>query len=304
MGIEAVAQAPRDIGEVVETFDFEQWTGPFTPDVQARAIAALEAGKVLFFPHMPFILQSGEQRFLSPAILDGKSKNVSFDIRKPGVRGAVGTEQEQAELAVLMDRYARTTRDFVRALFPHYAPALIQARTSFRPAEISGRKSSYRKDDTRLHVDAFPSTPTQGSRILRVFANVNPDKGRDWRLGEPFPAVAERFLPHVPRSVPGSAWLMHRLGITRKRRTAYDHIMLHIHDAMKADLDYQANVQQNAFTLPPGASWMCYTDLASHAAMAGQHALEQSFYLPVSAMQYPQHSPLGVLEKLVRRKLV
>ena len=57
---------------------------------------------------------------------------------------------------------------------------------------------SWRADDRRLHVDAFPSRPNYGERILRVFTNVNPDgEPRVWRVGEPFEAVARRFLPRA-----------------------------------------------------------------------------------------------------------
>ena len=38
----------------------------------------------------------------------------------------------------------------------------------------SGRRTSWRKDDTRLHVDAFPTRPMRGRRIMRLFSNVHP----------------------------------------------------------------------------------------------------------------------------------
>jgi hypothetical protein len=42
-----------------------------------------------------------------------------------------------------------------------------------------------------MHVDNFPSTPTRGKRILRVFTNVNPSgRARVWRMGEPFEQMA------------------------------------------------------------------------------------------------------------------
>jgi len=42
----------------------------------------------------------------------------------------------------------------------------------------------------------------------------------------------------------------------------------------------------------------------SHAAMAGQYQLEQTFLLPVSAMQQPERSPLRILERIKKRALV
>jgi hypothetical protein len=79
--------------------------------------------------------------------------------------------------------------------------------------------------------------------------------------------------------------------------------MLGIHDRMKADESYQSQVPQVQLAIPPGTSWACYTDSVSHAAMSGQFAFEQTFYLPVSAMKDPERSPLRVLERLVGRAL-
>jgi len=79
--------------------------------------------------------------------------------------------------------------------------------------------------------------------------------------------------------------------------------MLGIHDRMKADQGYQSQVAQTQLAIPPGATWACFTDLVSHAAMSGQFAFEQTFYLPVIAMKDPERSPLRVLERLAGRAL-
>ena len=42
----------------------------------------------------------------------------------------------------------------------------------------------------------------------------------------------------------------------------------------------------------------------SHAAMAGQYQLEQTFLLAVDAMQQPERSPLRILERIKKRALV
>jgi hypothetical protein len=190
-------------------------------------------------------------------------------------------------------------------LVPAYADGLKRARTSFRPVEISGRASSARHDDRRLHVDAFPSRPLRGMRILRVFSNIAPDGAqRDWRVGEPFPAFARKFRKHVRGPWPGQAWVMARLGLTKGVRSAYDHAMLRLHDAAKLDEAYQREAPQVPVAFAPGTSWMCYTDSVLHAAMAGRFALEQTFHLPVDAMVTPELSPLRVLESLAGRRLV
>ena len=115
-----------------------------------------------------------------------------------------------------MDRYGRAAEGLVRGLVPAYAESLERARTSYRPAEISGRFYSPRHDDRRLHVDAFPSRPLRGRRILRVFTNVAADGApRAWQVGEAFAGHAARFLPRLRRPLPGTAVLLERLGITR-----------------------------------------------------------------------------------------
>ncbi len=76
--------------------------------------------------------------------------------------------------------------------------------------------------------------------------------------------------------------------------------MLQLHDAMKADMDYQQRAEQIVHDFPAGSTWVCYTDQVSHAALAGQHQFEQTFKLSVAKMHDPRTSPLRVLEGLVR----
>src|SRR5206468_11945641 len=207
-----------------------------------------------------------------PKIADPAAKNVSYDPATAMLKHAAGSPNDLAAIEHMMRRYSDHALALVRTLLPDYAGALELGRTSFRPVEISRRALSPRKDDTRLHVDSFPSTPTGGKRILRVFTNVNPSgEGRHWRLGARFEEVARAFLGSVPPRVPGSAWVMNAIGATKSYRTAYDHAMLHIHDRMKSDDVYQGRVAQNEFSFPPGSTWIVYTDKVSHAAMTGQH---------------------------------
>jgi hypothetical protein len=165
-----------------------------------------------------------------------------------------------------------------------------------------GRETSWRKDDRRRHVDAFPSTPTGGARILRVFLNV--DQGgmpRCWRAGPDFEAYASTFLPRLSRPVPGMASLLALLGITKSRRTAYDQLMLGLHDAAKRDTAWQETTPALEVEFSPGQVWMCFTDQIPHAAVSGRNALEQSFYIGPDALVAPAQSPLGVLTRLTGR---
>jgi hypothetical protein len=289
--------------EILEPLDITSWQGPFLPDIVAKAADALETGKLFYAPRLHFELSESERRFLSPQYLYGKSKNISFRPGSSVLRGTRCQGSEHDELLGMLQRYASHTADLLKALCPNYGRHLTPGFTSFRPAEIAGRPTSWRHDDTRLHVDAFPSRPLQGLRILRVFTNVNPQTPRMWRVGETFEQVAAKFLPTIRPPLPGSSSLLYLLRVVKGRRTEYDHFMLGIHDRMKADQGYQSQVAQTELAIPPGTTWACFTDSVSHAAMSGQFAFEQTFYLPVNAMKDPERSPLRVLERLTGRTL-
>ena len=292
---------------MMTTFARQSWDEKATDADQSGAQAALETGNVLFIPNLPFVLREEESVFVSARYTNPRSKNISFNPITAELRG-IGDgvrPEEHTFLTGMMARYAQVTRRLFDCLFPGYAPFLETGRTSIRPAEIAGRAApSYRKDDTRLHVDVFPSSPVRGKRILRVFSNVSPDgKSREWRIGEPFEVTARRFVGKIRPPLQGSAMLLQVLRVTRGRRAAYDHFMLRMHNHMKADSAYQNDSPQSHVRFPPGSTWIVFTDQVPHAAMAGQHALEQTFYLPISAMAMPEQSPLRILEKLTRRTL-
>jgi hypothetical protein len=279
----------------------KQWDGSGDPARQATVRQALEDGQVVLLPRLGFDLQKTEYPLLNGAAT-GNAKNISWDPVR-GVRGQ-GEARDAALLAALMHRYAQQSRSLLASLLPAYLPQLQQGRTSFRPVEIAGRATSWRKDDTRLHIDSFPASPTQGKRILRVFSNIHPhDAPRVWKLGAPFEQVAQRFLPAAPRPRPVTAALLQWLNVTKSLRTPYDHYMLQLHDAMKADLAYQAQVEQYTHAFLPGQSWIVFSDAVSHAALRGQHALEQTWLLPVAAMADPAKSPLAILERQLQRPL-
>ncbi|MCE5316609.1 MAG: Kdo hydroxylase family protein [Parachlamydia sp.] len=288
-----------------ETLNISSWEAVIPAEMQNRASEALENGKILYFPSLPFSLSQEELLLLSPEKTDPKSKNISYDLQQDRVGGALCTEEESRHLKTMISRYAHQSRRLMEALIPHYSPYLFQGKTSLRTVEILGRRASFRKDDTRLHVDSFPSNPVRGRRILRMFTNINPDgKPRVWRAGEPFDDVVRKMGPRTSSPIPGTALLLKLLRITKGVRTPYDHYMLQIHDRMKRDLQYQKNVPQEEIQFPAGSSWIVYTDQVSHAAMSGQHVLEQTFYMPVNGLRNPETAPLSVLEQFFKRQLV
>jgi hypothetical protein len=257
---------------------------------------------VLVLPHLAFDLEPAERRFLDVRWSDARAKNISLD--GSSIRGARGDPADLAALARMIERFASSASALVAALFPRYAPHLQRERTSFRPHGAAARTVSWRKDDTRLHLDAFPTSPTRGARILRVFSNVNPEgRPRTWRVGEDAEQVSERFARELSVPMPGVHLVLAALRITKQVRTPYDALMLQLHDRMKQDESYQSSSPQEQVDLPAGSTWLTFTDQVSHAAMAGQYQFEQTFLVPVSAMLDEHRSPLRILERIKGRRL-
>lgn len=282
------------------SFETAGWSGPW-PETAADA---LEQGAVVHFPKLVFELQPEERTLVGSGLAVAGAKNISLDPASGRLGGVDGGDAPVEALTRMMSRFRDLARGLMLGIAPSYGARLETGRTSFRPVEIAGRPpSSWRSDDTRLHTDAFPSTPTRGRRILRVFANVDPEgRPRLWRTGQPFEQVATTFLPRIRPPLPGSAALLRSVRLTRSLRSPYDHYMLRLHDMAKADAQYQTNSPRREIAFGPSV-WLVFTDQVPHAALGGRNALEQTFYLPVAAQRHPELAPLRVLERLTGRRL-
>jgi len=265
---------------------------------QQESIDVLEAGQVLFFPEHFF--STVDPSLMTETILDGQHKNVSYDYKKNKLGGyKKDMVNLQSKLETFMRGYAEFAQQLIQSALPSYVPHLQWGRTSFRPAQIDGRVSSKRKDDTRLHVDSFPATPVNGLRILRVFCNINPkNEPRVWNLGEPFADVLEQFAPQIPPYNKLKAVVLKWVKATKTLRSPYDHYMLHLHDSMKLNDYYQEQVEKTQVDFPARSSWIVFTDHVSHAALSGQYLLEQTFYLPIEQMAKPELSPFNQWKKI------
>jgi hypothetical protein len=269
-------------------------------------VALIEDGGVLCLKGLPRLADEPQYRaLLDPRWADPGHKNISFDPVRQRLNGATGDAGRQETMTHLLGAYQAQALQLVRAIAPHYGSSLRLAPASLRLLQVQGRASSWRKDDSRLHIDAFPSRPNRGERILRVFHNIHPGQvPRVWRVGEPFAGVARRFAAQLPPYSRLKARALYLLKATKTLRSEYDHVMLALHDAMKADLSYQAMCPQQTLAFGAGSVWVCFSDQTSHAVMSGQFMLEQTLHLPVDAMQQPARSPLRVLEALYQRPLV
>ena len=283
-----------------------RWVGN-APDPELQSI--IEHGGVIACEQLPFEVDARERAFFDSALSDDARKSVYIRAGRGGITGTRIEGDARDAVTAMIERYADHCHALVDELFPAYDARRHATGTSFRPRAIgdvaSGKALSWRKDDTRLHTDAFPSNPTLGDRILRVFTNVHPATlPRVWRVGESFTAMAARFLPCAGQLPPGGAWLMHRLGITKRPRSPYDHLMLQLHDLAKGDLAYQRTCPQQTVAFMPGTTWICFSDQVMHAAMSGQYLFEQTYRLPLATIAAPDASPLRILERLTERSLV
>jgi hypothetical protein len=283
----------------------DSWT-PKPDDVRDEILCrALEEGAVIRLAKTRFELQPTEHRFLSQGWSGARSKNISLRPGAANARGAQGAAADLASLGAMMARYADASEGLVDSLFPHHREGRTRGNTSFRPVAIESAERSWRSDDRRLHVDSFASNPVHGRRILRVFSNVHPgDEPREWLVGEPFADFASRFFPRVKPPLPGAARLLAAFGVTKRPRSAYDHFMLGMHDAAKADAEYQRDAPRRRVDFAPGETWIAFTDQVVHAATRGQFALEQTFYVNVDRMKDRDASPLAILERMAGKVLV
>ncbi len=288
---------------------------------QARAwCRQLEEGNILFFPQTPIALAEDDLRFLLTLEQTGSGlhKNLAYKPQRDEVSGAdmKGADAAASErLHRILREYSQRVTEFLDSFLSPYQSRWHLDYGSFRPQEEQGRDLPLRRRNDLMHTDAFPTRPTRGARILRFFNNLHPTKTRNWITGEPFRALAPQFSPQqiaLPREqstltrVTAAAACSLGLGrvLPALKRSPYDDFMMRFHNFLKENADYQAQGKREAWSFPPGSSWMVYTDMVPHAVLAGQYALEQTYLVAPEAMVAPEHSPLAVLQSMTGERLV
>jgi hypothetical protein len=222
----------------------------------------LERGEVVHFPVCPFPMPEGDDRdFLNSQRLAHRGhKNISYSPATGKVKGAAAASERLDEILAAFSRQATA---WLATALPGYAKAWKLDQVSFRPAEEATRKLRQKARNDLLHVDAFPSRPTNGERILRLFVNTNRTEPRVWITAAPFaellarhgktvglpgevrPGVIELVKEHVGRLFkPG-----------RRRRSDYDRFMLRFHDYLKASQEVQTGPRRT-WSFEPGCSWL------------------------------------------------
>lgn len=283
-----------------------------------KRYSTLELGGILFFPETP-ILSEEDRDFLLGVRQSGGGfhKNVSY---KPALDKAAGFDKDNPETAerlrTVLRTYSRKITEFLNETMPRYRVGLRMDYASFRPQEERGRDLPTKKRNDLLHVDAFPTRPTNGDLILRVFTNINPTEARVWNISDPFEALANRYAADAgldqiaaksrsafSRLGYAAATALHAMKLPVAARTPYDRFMLGFHDYLKYNQVYQDGCAKYRFEFPPQATWMVFTDVVPHSVLSGQFALEQTYLIARSSLETPSRAPASILEKLAKTSL-
>lgn len=268
----------------------------------------LERGDILILENTPFKPSEDDCEFLrsQKQSSSGTHKNIAYKPHLDKTSGVDESQSDGARLHQILSTYSKGAVDYLGALFPQYSATWKVDYASFRPLEEQGRDLPLNARNDLMHVDAFPTRPTQGGRILRAFINIHPDKARVWGVSDDFPILAEKYAKDAGLDkAQGTGGVKGVLGklIGQSERSAYDEFMLGFHTYLKANEDFQKNGVRRECPFPPSATWICFTDGIAHKASSGQYALEQTFIVPRGAMLLPELSPISVLEKIANRPL-
>jgi hypothetical protein len=278
---------------------------------------ALERGDILFFPDGGFEIPDSVRSALMGATQDARAihKNISYKPNLDRVSGLVD-QSEADKVRPAMREYSRSALAFMSRILPDYARVWKVDYASFRSIEEKGRDLPQNKRNDLLHVDAFPTRPVFGDLILRCFTNVNPAQSREWITSDPFASLAPELAKKagLEAYVNATTSTLHKLrrritrtlsgaGLPVVDRSPYDAFMLHFHDWLKGNHEYQANCTKYHFELPPGSTWLVFTDVVPHAVLAGRLALEQTVIVSRGSLANPKRAPSAILEKIAGREL-
>lgn len=278
----------------------------------------LEDGNILFFPSTPFSFPEEEIAFLLTQ-KQGRSsgrKNIAYKPQMDRITNHdTDDPQAAARLKSILANYSKRVTDFLSHLLSPYANEWKHDYASFRPFQEQGRKLRLRARNDLLHIDAFPTRPLHGARILRFFTNINPVEARRWITSEGFAHLAKKYSQQV--SIPPSIGYNFKERLRKKiqqmllltglkipLRSPYDHFMLKMHNFLKENEEFQKNCHKDQWEFPPGSCWIVFTDQVPHAALAGQYALEQTFLIPPKGLLCPEKAPVAVLERLSGKNLI
>jgi len=275
-----------------------------TEELIRSCCQTLERGGIVYFPRIPLQLSEEDLAFLRAQKQSDAAyhKNIAYRPLQDRLTGYAGAEEER--MRSVLSAFSHQALEYLRQFLRLYQWEVEYA--SFRPLEESQRKAKLNARNDLLHVDSFPTRPTEGKRILRFFTNIHPTMKRVWKTGPPFPELARRYadesglLRQYRRQRAGRDWRerLAGLGLPVQVHPAYDQFMHGFHNWLKANETFQTDPMHPVVEMAPLSSWMAMTDTASHAVLSGQYALEQTILVRADSLLLPELSPNQVLESL------
>ena len=276
---------------------------------------SLEAGDILYFPTSPPLVTDEEKAFLVTQKQADASfyKNISYRPTEDRLKGVDQKDTAQWKRAhEIMRAFSTRSIAFMASLLKKYTSDWKIDYASFRPIEEEGRKAALHARNDLLHFDSFPTRPSHGDRLLRIFVNINPEQPRVWLTSDHFEALAPQFAGKIglTRSPSLAGVCKHAavklaagMGLPVIDRPPYDAFMLKIHHTMKEDAAFQETCRKDRWEFPAGSAWIVFTDGASHACLRGQYALEQTFIIRRGSLVCPELAPISILERIAGHPL-
>ena len=273
---------------------------------------ALERGCIVRFARPPVELPvPRELDFLREGLWPFlERKNVSYYPEADRLTGLRGPREVRRRAHGILREHSRRVRGFLERAMPEFTRGWQVGTSSFRPLEEEGRNLSAHASNELVHVDAGAYGATHGDRILRFFVNVNPQRERVWVTKGTFaelyrkhardagvdkadvsPGVAARALAAVLRAGRRAVPMLRVID-----SSPYDRAMRRFHNWMKDTPSFQESPDgSRQICFAPFEAWMVLTDGVSHACIRGQHALVDTFLVPLANCRHPAEAPYRIL---------
>lgn len=279
-------------------------------ELSAVLTEALERGRVVRFETCPVELPGEpDQAFLRDELAPFlRKKNISYYPEAGKLTGLQAPASVRERTLRVLREHSQRVQAYLRQAMPDFTSGWQPGTSSFRPIEEERRGLSAHASNERIHVDAGAYGATHGDRILRFFVNLNPARERVWISNGTFAEVLEKhgaeagvlrggLEPALPERILSSA-LQAARGVFPMARVVdsspYDRRMRRFHNWMKDAPSFQAEPLER-FSFPPYSAWMVLTDGVSHACIRGQHALVDTFLIPLRNCKLP--APFHLLAK-------
>jgi hypothetical protein len=205
--------------------------------------------------------------------------------------------------------------EFYQDSMPELFKNAMIGTSSFRPIQEKGRDLKAHASNELIHFDAGAYGPTNGSRILRFFVNLNPVEDRVWATRGDFPTLFKAYAEEagllekirqnkLEKSAldnlrTGTLNGMTKMGLPLARlldNSPYDRTMRQFHNFMKDTPEFQSNPEgREQLSFPPFSAWTVFTDMVSHACLSGQHAFIWTAIIPLENCRHPDMAPINIM---------